>query len=81
MGTSRLGGVPTVLPPPDSLPPPGQLGFDLAGSDAPTEPVPHEVLPDVVHVAGWLDLARQRALADDFRRWAEPPAERTILAP
>jgi DNA oxidative demethylase len=72
MGTSRLGGVPTVLPPPDSLPPPGQLGLDLSAT--PTEPVHHEVLPDVVHVAGWLDLTRQRALADDFRRWAEPPA-------
>ena len=74
MGTSRLGGVPTVLPPPDSLPPPGQLGLDLVGTDAVTAPVHREVLPDVVHVAGWLDLARQRTLADDFRRWAEPPA-------
>ena len=74
MGTSRLGGVPTVLPPPDSLPPPGQLGLDLVGTDAVAAPVHREVLPDVVHVAGWLDLARQRALADDFRRWAEPPA-------
>jgi alkylated DNA repair protein (DNA oxidative demethylase) len=74
MGTSRLGGVPTVLPPPDSLPPPGQLGFDLAADDTATVPSRREVLPDVVHIAGWLDLARQRALADDFRRWAEPPA-------
>ena len=74
MGTSRLGGVPTVLPPPDSLPPPGQLGLDLVGPDAVAAPVHREVLPDVVHVAGWLDLGRQRALADDFRRWAVPPA-------
>ena len=74
MGTSRLGGVPTVLPPPDSPPPPGQLGLDLVGADAVAAPVHREVLTDVVHVAGWLDLARQRALADDFRRWAEPPA-------
>jgi len=73
MGTSRLGGVPTVLPPPDSPPRPGQLGFDLA-ADVTAAPSRHEVLPDVVHVAGWLDLARQRALADAFRTWAVPPA-------
>jgi alkylated DNA repair protein (DNA oxidative demethylase) len=74
MGTSRLGGVPTVLPPPDSSPPPGQLGFDLAGDDTAGPPSRREVLPDVVHISGWLDLARQRALADDFRGWAVPPA-------
>jgi alkylated DNA repair protein (DNA oxidative demethylase) len=73
MGTSRLGGVPTVLPPPDSPPSPGQLGFDLA-ADVTAPPSRHEVLPDVVHVAGWLDRARQRALADAFRTWAVPPA-------
>ena len=57
MGTSRLGGVPTVLPPPDSLPPPGQLGLDLDGRRRRSR-CHHEVLPDVVHVAGWLDLDR-----------------------
>ena len=74
MGTSRLGGVPTVLPPPDRRPPPGQLGLDLVGPDAVAAPAHCEVLPDVVHVAGWLDVDRQRALVDDFRRWAVPPA-------
>jgi alkylated DNA repair protein (DNA oxidative demethylase) len=33
-----------------------------------------EVLPGAVLVEGWLDLDQQRALAGDFRRWAEPPA-------
>ncbi len=33
-----------------------------------------EVLPDVVHVPGWLDLATQRELVRQFREWAEPPA-------
>jgi alkylated DNA repair protein (DNA oxidative demethylase) len=74
MGTSRLGGVPTVLPPPDGPPPPGQLGLDLTSGDPTAAPTRHEVLPDVVHITGWLDLTRQRGLADDFRRWAEPPA-------
>jgi len=74
MGTSRLGGVPTVLPPPDSPPPPGQLGLDLDGDSTTAAPMRREVLPDVIHVAGWLDLAHQRALAAAFRRWAEPPA-------
>ena len=73
MGTSRLGGVPTVLPPPDAAPPPGQLGLDIdLLPDAPTER--HDVLPDVVHVSRWLDAAAQRCLADEFRTWAVPPA-------
>jgi len=73
MGTSRLGGVPTVLPPPGT-PSAGQLGLDL-GTPPPRPPAPPvEVLPDVVHVSGWLDLDAQRALVADFRRWAEPPA-------
>src|SRR5207244_7932228 len=33
-----------------------------------------EVLPDVVHIPGWLDLEAQRGLADAFRVWALPPA-------
>jgi alkylated DNA repair protein (DNA oxidative demethylase) len=70
MGTSRLGGVPTVLPPPDAAPPARQLGLDL-------DAVPtgrHDVLPDVVHVSGWLDIEAQRRLVGDFRAWAVPPA-------
>jgi alkylated DNA repair protein (DNA oxidative demethylase) len=31
-------------------------------------------LPGVVHVLGSLDLNAQRALVDEFRRWAVPPA-------
>ena len=31
-------------------------------------------LPDVVHITGWLDAAGQRALVEDFRQWARPPA-------
>jgi alkylated DNA repair protein (DNA oxidative demethylase) len=72
MGTSRLGGVPTVLPPADERPP-GQLGLDLTSAED-GGPRRSEVLPDVVHVTGWLDPARQRLLADDFRAWAVPPA-------
>jgi alkylated DNA repair protein (DNA oxidative demethylase) len=33
-----------------------------------------EWLPGVVSVTGWLAASAQRALAEDFRRWAEPPA-------
>jgi alkylated DNA repair protein (DNA oxidative demethylase) len=73
MGTSRLGGVPTTLPPvPDDDARPGQLGFDLATTDE--RPRVSELLPGVVHVAGWLTPAQQRGLVDDFRRWAVPPA-------
>ena len=66
-GRSRLGGVPTVLPPPGAV---GQLGlaFDAAGRQR------HDPLPGVVHVTGWLDAERQRQLVADFRRWAAPPA-------
>jgi DNA oxidative demethylase len=70
MGRSRLGGVPTVLPPAGDD---GgrQLGLDLDGAD---RPVRRDVQPGVVHIAGWLDTARQQRLATGFRSWAEPPA-------
>ncbi len=76
---SRLGGVPTVVP--EGAPTaerqlalPLPVGDELGpGTPAPV-PVWREVLPDVVHVAGWLDLDAQRSLAEAFRRWAEPPA-------
>jgi alkylated DNA repair protein (DNA oxidative demethylase) len=71
MGTSRRGGVPTVLPAPDPLPL-GQLGLGFDAAEA--APVRRDVLADVVHIGGWLDLDAQRALAAAFRRWAVPPA-------
>jgi len=72
MGTSRLGGVPTTLPGADGVDRPGQLGFEL--EPAPATPVRTDLLPGVVHVAGWLDADHQRALVAAFRRWARPPA-------
>ncbi len=69
--TSSRRGVPTTLPPP-AEPPEDQLAL---WDDRPTAPGRTvEVLPGAVLVEGWLDLDAQRALADDFRRWAEPPA-------
>jgi DNA oxidative demethylase len=71
MRSSRLGGVPTALAPPD--PPPGsQLTLGLDG--APTGARLTRPLPDVAHIRGWLPLDEQRALVDDFRAWAAPPA-------
>jgi alkylated DNA repair protein (DNA oxidative demethylase) len=74
-----LGGVPTTLPDlvdPAPAPAEGQLALPLAVGD--DEPDPErewsEVLPGVVHVPGWLDLAAQQSLVDDFRRWALRPA-------
>ena len=50
MGRSRLGGVPTVLPP--ATPGPGgQLGLPL-DDDRPRR---RDVLPGVVHIARWLE--------------------------
>jgi DNA oxidative demethylase len=68
--TSRLGGVPVVLPEQDAD---GQLAlpFGEAG-DAPR--ALHRPLPDVVHIERWLSLAEQRALVAQFREWAVPPA-------
>jgi DNA oxidative demethylase len=74
MGTSRLGGVPTVLPPRDAGPARQlDLDLDLTG-DEPAGPQRHDVLTDVVHIAGWLGADQQRRLADDFRTWAQAPA-------
>jgi alkylated DNA repair protein (DNA oxidative demethylase) len=72
MGTSRLGGVPTVLPPTDQGRS-GQLGLEL-DETRPTAPERHDLLDGVVHIAGWLDPDRQRRLVADFRQWALPPA-------
>lgn len=74
MGTSRLGGVPTVLPPPGQAGQlEGQLGLPLEAVPPPA-PERREVLADVVHVRGWLDLDAQRRLVTDVRAWARPPA-------
>ncbi len=68
-GRSHLGGVPTTLAADD---PAGQLRFPLV-VDRPA-PVRREILPGVVHIAGWLDAHEQRNLVADFRDWAAPPA-------
>jgi alkylated DNA repair protein (DNA oxidative demethylase) len=70
---SRLGGVPTSLPP-EVATTAGiehQLALPIALGERPSWV---EVLPAVVLVPGWLDLDAQRALVRDFRRWALPPA-------
>jgi alkylated DNA repair protein (DNA oxidative demethylase) len=69
-GRSRAGGVPTALPPTEFLPS-RQLALPIEEARFTTR-VP--LLPGVVHVSAWLDLDAQRALVDDFRRWALPPA-------
>lgn len=71
-GRSRTGGVPTVLPP--AATPAGEqlaLGIDGAGDAGPMR---REILPSVVHIAGWLDHDAQRALVGEFHKWALPPA-------
>jgi DNA oxidative demethylase len=71
---SRQGGVPTALTPAaaDPIGPPRQLALPIA--DAEPQPAKREVLPGALHVPGWLDLDAQRAIVDEFRRWAQPPA-------
>ena len=75
MPTSRLGGVPTVLPEVGVVAA-GQLSLGLesarenrSGADRSTQP-----LPDVAHIREWLRPAEQCALVADTRRWALPPA-------
>jgi len=65
---SRIKAVATVLGEPIS--PAGQL--DLGLGEPPRTRC--EVLPGAVHIPDWLDLGAQRALADEFRVWAAPPA-------
>lgn len=61
-----------VLPPVATDRPLQQMGLAL---DAAQEPrLRTEPLPGVVHVPDWLDIDARRALADNFRAWAEPPA-------
>jgi DNA oxidative demethylase len=76
MGRSRLGGVSTVLPPPQALAE-GQLALPLGPAAAGRDVGPGRrelCLPGVVRVAGWLDLELQRSMVAQFRRWALPPA-------
>jgi DNA oxidative demethylase len=71
---SRLGGVPTEVPPIEAAParPARQMALvDL--DDAPVR-TRVEVLPGAVHIPDWLDLDAQRGLIEQFRRWALPPA-------
>jgi alkylated DNA repair protein (DNA oxidative demethylase) len=69
----RRGGVPTTLPPPDNeVWPQHQPSLPLVEVEA--DRPRREVLPSVVHVPAWLGLPAQRALVEDFRRWALPPA-------
>lgn len=75
MGTSQLGGVATSLPSPSR--PAGQLALPLgptSSADAGRERDRRELLPDVVHIAGWLGIEQQRNLVAQFERWALPPA-------
>ena len=81
MRSSRLGGVPTSLPAPGTRRV-GQLALGLdapadgdPGSEAsPAAPHTTRPLPDVAHVHGWLTPPEQRALVEQFREWARPPA-------
>jgi DNA oxidative demethylase len=80
MRSSRLGGVPTALPPPGARGP-GQLALgleravDSGDPDARTTDL-HATrpLPDVTHIRAWLTPAEQTALVGRFREWAAPPA-------
>lgn len=63
-------GVPTTLPP--AAAGPKQLALAIgAASEAHAF---RELLPGVVHIGGWLGIDDQRALVEEFRRWAAPPA-------
>jgi alkylated DNA repair protein (DNA oxidative demethylase) len=68
--TSRMRGVPTTVP--AIAPAPGQLALPLAAAADVRERA--ELLPGAVHIPNWLSMADQRALVEDFRRWARPPA-------
>jgi alkylated DNA repair protein (DNA oxidative demethylase) len=70
---SRLGGLPVSLAPAAASSNPGrQLALPIAAE--PADRTRRPVLPGVVHIPKWLGLDEQRQIADDFRRWALPPA-------
>jgi len=68
MGTSRLGAVPTTLPPAS---PSGVIEV-LELLPRPTER--RDIAPGVVLLPGWLTPDEQRHLVAAFRTWALPPA-------
>ncbi|MGH9270467.1 MAG: alpha-ketoglutarate-dependent dioxygenase AlkB [Ilumatobacteraceae bacterium] len=63
--------MPTVLAAADEEPA-GQLALGLVADRG--APQRRELLPGVVHIAGWLDADEQANLVTDFRAWAAPPA-------
>src|SRR5688500_7351588 len=69
MGSSRLGGVPTTLAEGEGRATQA-LPLDFGARPAQR----HDLMPGVVLITGWLDLEQQKALVDDFRGWALPPA-------
>jgi alkylated DNA repair protein (DNA oxidative demethylase) len=75
MRSSRLGGVPATLPPLDAAPY-GQLHLPLEAGPgtASREPQLSRPLPGVAVLHGWLPADEQRALVEEFRQWALPPA-------
>ena len=74
MRSSRLGGVPTTLPPPGT-PGAGQMALGLAPRANRAPPgATARPLPGVTHVPGWLVAEEQPALVAQFREWAVPPA-------
>jgi len=75
MGRSRVAGVPTTVAPSGVSERQLPLPFDAAAPAGVTRTSERrEVLPGVVHVAGWLTPTAQRALVAQFRQWARPPA-------
>jgi DNA oxidative demethylase len=72
---SRVGGVPTVLPPAGADGDGDERQLRLPAIEAPPPArARQEVLPGAIHIPAWLDLPAQRRLVEDFRRWARPPA-------
>jgi DNA oxidative demethylase len=70
---SRLGGVPTTLPP-SATEAGTQHQPALPLVDVVVERGRRDVLPGVVHIPAWLGPPAQRGLVGEFRRWARPPA-------
>src|SRR5207237_9020733 len=63
LGRSRLGGVPTALPPAQGSAP-RQLALGIAPPAAPA--VREDLLPGAVKISGWLSHDTQRWLAGEF---------------
>ncbi|MGD9998271.1 MAG: alpha-ketoglutarate-dependent dioxygenase AlkB [Ilumatobacteraceae bacterium] len=69
MGSSRLAGVQTTLPPPEDRP---STLFPAELAQRPVERI--DLMPGVVAISGWLAPDEQRSLVDQFRAWSLPPA-------